>query len=87
MTRRTFLWTTGAGVAMMQPSDAEAQSRIVNRSDGKVSARTATDSAGSTVVADATAKVTVSTATSGNIRTIYADGRKVGTITETALRR
>ncbi len=41
-----IVFITGTGVAMTQPTDAEVQVRIVNGSDGKVSARAATDSAG-----------------------------------------
>ena len=67
---------TGAGVAITAlPTNAGVQSRIVNGSDGPV-------------VSDARGKVTARTATFGNTTTIYdADGRRLGTITETQMRR
>ena len=78
----TPMMCAAVALVLLLPTGALAQSRTIYGADGKVAARSTTDSAGSTTIYGASGRVTGRTSTSGNQTTIYgSDGRRVGSVT------
>ena len=79
-----YHFTAPIVLAMLMPTEVQAQSRTFYGADGRVTGRSITGSGGATTIYGADGRVTGRTSTSGNQTTIYgSDGRRVGTVTTT----